>query len=571
LGLAKPFQKAFWGTTLLAVLLAILSPMTPYLINITVDRHIATSNVAGLKFMVGLMFGVLILNTICRYFFIFSSNWLGQSIIRDLRTRVFKHIVSLRLRFFDQTPIGQVTTRTINDVEAINDVFAAGVINIIADLLTITIVLSFMLYSNWQLTLVSLATFPFFVYATYVFKEGIKKSYQMVREQVSKMNTFLQERITGMSIIQIFSVEDREMERFSQINQEHRKANIKAIWYYSIFFPVIEIILASALGLMVWFGANLVISEQTSIGTLIAFILYINMLFRPLRMLADRFNTLQMGLVAADRVFKLLETHEIIPNEGTIVAEKVAGDIQFDKVWFAYNEVDMVIKDVSFDIKAGETMAIVGATGAGKSSVINILNRFYEIQKGSIKVDGIDIREYTLDSLRNHIGLVLQDVFLFSGSVMENITLRNSGIDEHAVIEAAKIVGAHDFIMNLPGQYDYNVMERGATLSLGQRQLISFIRTLVFDPAILILDEATSSIDTETEQLVQNAIELLVKGRTSIVIAHRLSTIQNADKIMVLDKGVVKEIGTHSELIELEGYYRRLHDMQFVGEQLTIE
>jgi len=571
LGLAKPFQKAFWGTTLLAVLLAILSPMTPYLINITVDRHIATSNVAGLKFMVGLMFGVLILNTICRYFFIFSSNWLGQSIIRDLRTRVFKHIVSLRLRFFDQTPIGQVTTRTINDVEAINDVFAAGVINIIADLLTITIVLSFMLYSNWQLTLVSLATFPFFVYATYVFKEGIKKSYQMVREQVSKMNTFLQERITGMSIIQIFSVEDREMERFSQINQEHRKANIKAIWYYSIFFPVIEIILASALGLMVWFGANLVISEQTSIGTLIAFILYINMLFRPLRMLADRFNTLQMGLVAADRVFKLLETHEIIPNEGTIVAEKVAGDIQFDKVWFAYNEVDMVIKDVSFDIKAGETMAIVGATGAGKSSVINILNRFYKIQKGSIKVDGIDIREYTLDSLRNHIGLVLQDVFLFSGSVMENITLRNSGIDEHAVIEAAKIVGAHDFIMNLPGQYDYNVMERGATLSLGQRQLISFIRTLVFDPAILILDEATSSIDTETEQLVQNAIELLVKGRTSIVIAHRLSTIQNADKIMVLDKGVVKEIGTHSELIELEGYYRRLHDMQFVGEQLTIE
>jgi len=518
-----------------------------------------------------LMFGVLILNTICRYFFIFSSNWLGQSIIRDLRTRVFKHIVSLRLRFFDQTPIGQVTTRTINDVEAINDVFAAGVINIIADLLTITIVLSFMLYSNWQLTLVSLATFPFFVYATYVFKEGIKKSYQMVREQVSKMNTFLQERITGMSIIQIFSVEDREMERFSQINQEHRKANIKAIWYYSIFFPVIEIILASALGLMVWFGANLVISEQTSIGTLIAFILYINMLFRPLRMLADRFNTLQMGLVAADRVFKLLETHEIIPNEGTIVAEKVAGDIQFDKVWFAYNEVDMVIKDVSFDIKAGETMAIVGATGAGKSSVINILNRFYKIQKGSIKVDGIDIREYTLDSLRNHIGLVLQDVFLFSGSVMENITLRNSGIDEHAVIEAAKIVGAHDFIMNLPGQYDYNVMERGATLSLGQRQLISFIRTLVFDPAILILDEATSSIDTETEQLVQNAIELLVKGRTSIVIAHRLSTIQNADKIMVLDKGVVKEIGTHSELIELEGYYRRLHDMQFVGEQLTIE
>ena len=567
LALARPFKYAFWGTTFLAVLLAVLAPLTPYLINITVDKYIITANEIGLKKMVGLLLLVLVINSVCRYFFIFSSNWLGQSIIRDLRVRVFKHISSLRLRFFDNTPIGTVTTRTINDVEAINDVFAAGIINIIADLLTITVVLCFMLSSSWKLTLVSLATFPIFVYATYVFKEGIKKTYQMVREQVSRMNAFLQEHITGMSIIQIFSVEEREMQRFNDINEAHKKANIKAIWYYSIFFPVIEIILASALGLMVWFGANLVISDQATMGTLIAFILYINMLFRPLRMLADKFNTLQMGLVAADRVFKILENDEIIENDGTIVAKELAGAIEFKNVWFAYNEIDMVLRDVSFKINPGETLAIVGATGAGKSSVINILNRFYEIQEGSIIVDGVDTKDYQLDSLRENIGLVLQDVFLFSGSVMENITLRNPEIDKDQAIEAAKIVGAHEFIMNLPGQYDYNVMERGATLSLGQRQLISFIRTLVYDPRILILDEATSSIDTETELLVQNAIEKLVKGRTSIVIAHRLSTIQNADKIMVLDKGEVMEIGTHAELLELEGYYHKLHEMQFVGER----
>ncbi len=567
LALAKPFKGAFWGTTLLAIILAVLAPLSPYLIQKTVDGSIATGDGAGLQRMVLLLFAVLMVNAVCRYLFIFSSNWLGQSIIRDLRVRVFQHIASLRLRFFDNTPIGTATTRTINDVEAINNIFAAGIINIIADVLTVFVVLTFMLTTDWKLTLVSLSTFPFFVYATYVFKEGVKKTFEVVRNEVSRMNAFLQERISGMSIIQIFSAEETELKKFRVINEGHKQANVKAIWYYSIFFPVIEIILASALGLMVWFGANLVVTDQASLGILIAFILYINMLFRPLRMLADKFNTLQMGLVAADRVFTILETDEKIVDEGTIVAKDLKGQISFKNVWFAYNEVDMVIRDVSFELEAGQTMAIVGATGAGKSSVINILNRFYEIQEGTICIDGVDVRDYELASLRSNIGLVLQDVFLFSGSVMENITLRNPEITEEQVYEASKIVGAHDFIMKLPGQYDYNVMERGATLSLGQRQLISFIRTLVFDPRILILDEATSSIDTETELLVQNAIEKLVKGRTSIVIAHRLSTIQHADQIMVLDKGKVMEIGNHQQLLKKEGYYRKLHDMQFVGEQ----
>lgn len=568
LALAYPVRWAFWGTTILAIVLAILAPLTPFLIQRTIDGPIAMLDDQGLQRMVLILLAILLTRTFCQYLFIYSSNWLGQSIIRDLRTKVFKHISALRMRFFDKTAIGTATTRTINDVEAINEVFSAGIINIIADLLTITVVLIFMFSTNWQLTLVSLSTFPFFVYATYVFKEGIKKTFQQVRNEVSKMNAFLQEHISGMSIIQIFSAEDRELKKFKEINARHRQANIDAIWYYSIFFPIIEIILASALGLMVWFGANLVVTDLATLGNLIAFILYLNMLFRPLRMLADRFNTLQMGLVAADRVFVLLESDEVIENKGTIVPQNIKGEIAFENVWFAYNEVDMVLKGISFNLPAGKTMAIVGATGAGKSSVINILNRFYEIQKGKILIDGMDIRDCELSALRSNIGLVLQDVFLFSGSIMDNITLRNPEISKEKAIEAAKIVGAHEFILRLPGQYDYNVMERGATLSLGQRQLISFIRTLVFDPKILILDEATSSIDTETEELVQNAIERLVKGRTSIVIAHRLSTIQNADVIMVLDKGEIMEKGTHSELLQIEnGHYRKLYEMQFEGEQ----
>jgi len=565
LALAIPFKSAFIGTTILAIALAVLSPLTPFLIQQTVDKYIAVSDKIGLQNIIILLIVVLCTTSFCRYLFIYFSNWLGQSIVKDLRTQVFNHVSSLKLRFFDQTPIGTATTRTINDVEAINSVFSAGIINIVADLLTIVVVLGFMFTTSWKLTLVCLITFPIFLYATYLFKEGIKSTFQIVRNEVSRMNAFLQEHVTGMNIVQIFAAEERELSRFQDINASHRDANIKAIWYYSIFFPAIEIISASALGLMVWYGSNLVLTDGATLGILIAFILYINMLFRPLRFIADKFNTLQMGLVAAERVFTLLETDDTIIDEGTVSADGLKGEIKFNNVKFAYNEVDLVLKGISFHLEAGKTMAIVGATGAGKSSIINILNRFYEIQEGEILVDGVNAKEYKLQSLRSKIGLVLQDVFLFSGSVMDNITLRNPKISEEQVIEAAKIVGAHQFISKLPGQYDYNVMERGATLSLGQRQLISFIRTLVFDPTILVLDEATSSIDTETEELVQNGIQRLVKGRTSIVIAHRLSTIQNVDMIMVLDKGLIVEIGTHEELLSMEdGYYRRLHDMQFL-------
>lgn len=516
--------------------------------------------------MAMLLIAVLLTEAVLRYNFIFLTNWLGQSVIKNLRVRVFNHVIKFRLRYFDTTPIGTSTTRTISDVETINDIFSQGLITIIADLLTIIMVISIMFYTHWKLALVSLALFPLIIYATYVFKESIKSAFQTVRIQIARLNAFLQEHITGMSVVQIFSAEEQEMRKFVKINAEQKAAHIRSIWYYSIFFPVLEIILAGAMGLLVWFGANLVIDGQATLGVLIAFILYLNMLFRPLRMLADKFNTLQMGLVASERIFTLLDRDERIENDGELKANHIDGKIEFDKVWFAYNEKDFVLKGVSFELEAGQTLAIVGATGAGKSSVINILNRFYEIQKGCIRIDGIDIREFSQGSLRHNIGLVLQDVFLFSGSVKDNITLRSSDITNEQIVAAAKMVGAHDFIKKLPNGYDYNVMERGATLSLGQRQLISFIRTLVFNPKILVLDEATSSVDTETEMMVQQAVETLVKDRTSIVIAHRLSTIKHAHKIMVLDKGEIMEIGSHDELLALGGYYKKLHDTQFMQE-----
>ena len=563
LSLVKPVLPAFLLTTFLAVVLAVLVPLQPHLVQVAVDDYIFKGDEAGLLTMVYILIAVLVFTAACRYCFIYMSGWLGQTIIKDLRVKVFDHTISLRLRYFDQTPIGASTTRTINDVEAINDIFSAGLINIVADLLTIFVILVFMFSKSWELTLMCLSTFPFFIYATYLFKEGIKVSYQKVRAQVSLLNTFVQEHISGMSIIQAFGAEDQEMKKFEEINAEHREAHIQSIWYYSIFFPAIEIIQAAALGLLVWYGSNLVIGGSSSVGVLIAFIMYLSMLFRPLRQLADKFNTLQMGMVAAGRVFQVLDTKEFIEDTGAIVKAEFSGDIDFENVWFAYNEKDFVLKDVSFQIDAGKTLAIVGATGAGKSSVINILNRFYPIQKGAIRIDGERVEDYSLRCLRENIGLVLQDVFLFSGSVMENITLRNPDISQEKVEAAAQLIGADEFINKLPGKYDYKVMERGATLSMGQRQLISFIRTMVYDPRILILDEATSSIDTETEELVQAAVRKLIVGRTSIVIAHRLSTIQEADQIMVLDKGQLMEMGSHHELLELGGYYRDLHDKQF--------
>jgi ATP-binding cassette subfamily B protein len=553
----------FAAASFLAIAIAVISPLRPYLIQYTVDNYVLGLNSKGLFDMSMILVGMLVIESLLQYGFIYITSWLGQSVIRNLRVRVFGHVVGLRLQYFDRTPIGTVTTRTINDVETINNIFSQGLVQIVADLLTIIAIIAFMLATNWKLTLVSLATFPLLIYSTYVFKESIKSAFQKVRNQVAKLNAFTQEHITGMRIIQIFNAQNREMDRFKQINKEHRDAHMQSIWYYSIFFPVVEVILASAIGLMVWYGANRVIHYETTIGTLIAFILYLNMLFRPLRMLADKFNTLQMGMVAADRVFALLDKEETIENQGHHHPDAIQGDVKFEQVWFAYEDQNYVLKGVDFHIKAGETLAIVGATGSGKSSIINILNRFYEIQKGSIKVDGIDVKDYELAGLRKHIGMVLQDVFLFSGTVLENITLRDSVITREQVVEAAKAVGAHDFIMRLPGGYDYKVMERGATLSMGQRQLISFIRALVFNPAILILDEATSSIDTESEMIIQQAIDKMVVDRTSIVIAHRLSTIQKADKIMVLDRGELKEIGTHEELLKRDGYYRKLHDMQF--------
>ncbi len=564
LALAKPYRLIFVLAAALAVVLAPLATLRPYLVKVMVDDYIFVYDVPGLTKIALILCGVLILEVLLRYVFIYSTNWLGQVVIRDLRVRVFKHITGMRLSYFDTTPIGTSTTRTINDIETINTVFSQGVITIIADILTLFAVLAIMFYTSWELTLVCLTVVPCLMIASYIFKEKVKISYQTVRTQVAKMNAFLQERITGMRIVQIFNAEKLELKKFNQINREYTQANLDSILYYAIFFPVVDIISAASLGLMVWYGARGVISEDVTLGALVAFPIFLEMLFRPIRMMADKFNTLQMGMVAAERVFNILDSDKTIENSGTIKAEKLKGNIEFKNVTFAYSAKNDILKNLSFTIREGETLALVGRTGSGKTTIINILNRFYDIRKGSILIDGVDIRDYELQNLRSRIAIVLQDVFLFSGSILENITLRNDEISREKVIEAAKLIGAHQFIQKLPGGYDYQVMERGATLSMGQRQLISFIRALVYDPDILILDEATSSIDTESESIIQYAIEKLIAKRTSIIIAHRLSTIKHANKILVLDKGEVAEIGSHEELLKKDdGHYKELYEMQF--------
>ena len=562
----KPYRRIFLWSLLLTLALAALAPLRPFLIEYTLDKFILENDSSGLITMTLLMIGLLLVQTVVQYFHTFLTNILGQSVIKDLRVSVFDHISSLRLKYFDRTPIGQLITRTVSDLETIADIFSEGLIVIVGDILQVAVIIAFMLYTDWELTLIVLIPMPFLIAASYVFKEAIKSAFQAVRTEVSHLNTFLQEHITGMSIIHYFARERQEMRKFKIINARHRDAHIRSNWYYSIFFPVVEIISAISLGLLVWYGSKSILENEISPGVVVAFIMYINMLFRPIRELADKFNTLQMGMVGAERIFNVLDTQETTENPGTLQPETLQGKIEFSHVWFAYNDEDWVLKDISFKVMPGETLALVGATGAGKSSTINILNRFYEISKGSVKIDDVDLRDYELGYLRSRIATVLQDVFLFSDTIANNINLSNQDITREKLVQAAKDVGAHEFIERLPGGYDYNVMERGATLSAGQSQLISFIRALVYDPKILVLDEATSSVDTETEELVQKAINQLMKGRTSIVIAHRLSTIQNADKIIVLDHGEIKEIGSHQELLKLDGHYRRLYDLQFNSE-----
>ncbi|MCI0920657.1 ABC transporter ATP-binding protein [Sphingobacterium rhinopitheci] len=559
----RPYRVIFWISVILTLLLAAVAPALPLLIEHTLDRYILSGKYDGLNTMLLLMLLLLVVQTIIRYFHTLMTNTLGQSVIRDIRIQVFNHITNLRLKYFDNTPIGKLITRTISDLETIANIFSEGLIQIIGDLLQLVVIFGVMFYTDWRLTLIILVPMPLMIWATYIFKEAMKSAFQDVRLWVANLNTFLQEHISGMAIIQYFSREDQEFKKFEVINKEQRNAHIRANWYFSIFFPVLEIFVAISTGLLVWYGSKQIIEDVISPGVVVAFLMYINIIFRPIRELIDKFNTLQMGMVSAERIFDVLDTDEFTPDTGTLKPDNIKGAIEFKNVWFAYNEEKWVLRDVSFTVKPGETLALVGATGAGKSSIINILSRFYEIQKGQILLDGIDIRAYDLRFLRENIATVLQDVFLFSDTVKNNISLNNPAINLDQIIDASKQIGAYTFINNLPSGFDYQVQERGATLSSGQGQLISFIRALVHDPKILILDEATSSIDTETEQTIQSAIDNMMQGRTAIVIAHRLSTIQKADKIIVLDKGELKEIGSHQELLRLEGYYKNLYDLQF--------
>jgi ATP-binding cassette subfamily B protein len=559
----KPYTFRFYTLVFLTVALGIIAPVRPLLVSIAIDDHIAIGDYHGLLYITIILITLITVSGIFEYFHTYLSGWLGQFIIKDIRVNLFEHLLKMRLKFFDRTPIGRLVTRNVSDIETLSEVFSQGIAALIADVLQLVFILIFMFYLDWKLTVMSLSTLPLLVISTYIFKEKIKEAFNEVRIAVANLNTFVQEHITGMSVVQLFSSEDREFSKFKEINKEHRRANIKSVLYYSVYYPVSEVIQALGIGLIVWFGAKGVLQETTSFGDLTAFIMYLNMFFRPIRQIADRYNTLQMGIVSSSRIFDLLDNQDQIPNDGHVVADVFDGRVEFRDVTYAYNEEDWVLRNISFHLEPGQTLALVGATGAGKSSIINLLTRFYDIKHGEILVDGISVKNYELKSLRKHIGVVLQDVFLFSDTIEMNITLGDLSISRKQIYATAELVGALPFIDRLPGKLDYNVMERGATLSVGQRQLISFIRTMVYDPKILILDEATSSVDSETEELIQNAIQKMMSGRTSIVIAHRLSTIQNADTIIVLDHGKIVESGSHSQLLGLGDYYTQLYNMQY--------
>jgi ATP-binding cassette subfamily B protein len=563
----KPYKKVFWFIVALTILGGILAPAKPYLVQYAFDRYITKGDTDGTLRVMFVLCCTLLIEFFVSYVHSYQAGWLGQQIIRDIRVKVFEHIMRMRLRYYDQTPVGRLVTRNISDAETLSNIFSEGLANIAGDLFQVLFILAVMFYTDWRMTLISLSILPILLYSTYIFKEKVKESFGEVRAAVSNLNAFVQEHIAGMSVVQIFNSEKREGKKFDQINREHEHAQIKTVWYYSVYFAVSEMISALGVGALVWFGAVGVLENTVSLGTLIAFIMYNNMFFRPIRQIADRFNTLQMGIVGANRLLELLAETENQEKSGHRIIHKTEGNVRFKNVNFAYDGENQVLKNISFEVKKGEVLALVGATGAGKSSVINLLSRFYDIQSGEILIDDINVREFDLASLRRNVGVVLQDVFLFSDSIMNNITLRNPEVTREMVIEAAKKVGAWDFIEKMPGGLEYVVMERGATLSTGQRQMISFVRAIIYDSQIIVLDEATSSIDTESELLIQNAISKMMQGRTAIVIAHRLSTIQKADKIIVLDKGKIAEEGTHEQLLVKNGIYAKLHQIQLAHAQ----
>ena len=562
---AKRYKLYFFIASSSTILLALFSVLSPYILINTVDDYILSQDKVGLLNYTLLMLGILLIEVMLQFTFIYFANWVGQHIIRDIRAKIFRHILQFRMAYFDKNSVGRLVTRVVSDIETIAAFFSNGVFTILSDILKMLAVTIVMFILNWRLALITIAVLPILVYATKLFQVAIKATFQEVRNQVANLNGFVQERVTGMKIVQLFNRENIEYQNFKEINDKHKKAHVKTIWYYSVFFPIAEILSSIGIGLIVWFGGGQAIKDSgISVGMIIGFIQYAQMLFRPLRQIADKFNQLQMGIVAGERVFKVIDTNSSIDKNGTIVAENLKGDIKFKNVRFSYVADEEVLKGINLEVKSGQTIAIVGATGAGKSTIINLINRFYEIDSGSIYVDDVPVNEYTLESLRNQVAIVLQDVFLFSDSILNNITLKDESITLEQVEKAAKQIGIHDFIMTLPGGYQYNVKERGAMLSSGQRQLISFLRAYVSKPSILILDEATSSVDAHAEHMIQHATETITKDRTSIVIAHRLATIKQADKIIVIDNGLVVEKGTHTELLQKEnGYYKNLYDKQF--------